>query len=233
MALESVTLPVVVGTALIDSINPCAIGVLLLLLGVLVQNAGNKARILAISLIYIVSVFVVYLISGLGLVGFQYVLITLGLAAYLGVLVGILVIALGLIELKDFLWYGKGITLAIPSRYVGTITRMAQNVSAPSAIALGILVSLVELPCTGGPYLAITTLLAERFDMRAFWYLVLYNFIFVLPLIILSALAYFGVAVGSMRSLKAGTKRYMRLAAGIVLITLGVFLIGYYLGWFL
>ena len=55
----------------------------------------------------------------------------------------------------------------------------------PGVIFLGAFVSAVELPCTGAPYLAIITLLSQYFDFTAFLLLVLYNIIFVSPLIVI------------------------------------------------
>jgi cytochrome c biogenesis protein CcdA len=228
MLLDNITLPIVLGTALVDSINPCAIGVLVLLLGVLLANAKNKARMLKIAFIYISVVFLVYLLSGLGLVWFQSFLISLGFAVILGTFVGILVIIAGLIEIKDFFWYGKGFSLTIPKRFTGRIKSSINKISTPGAIVLGFFVALVELPCTGGPYLAITAVLAKNFNFKVLVYLVIYNVIFVLPLIVITLLAFYGVKVSSIKDWKQNKRRYMRLAAGIVMLLLGTFLIYYY-----
>ena len=229
MVLEKVTIPLLLTTAVVDSINPCAIGVLLLLLSVLIKHSKEKAKLVKITSIYIISVFIVYILAGLGLIGFQHILIQLGFATYLGVAVGVLVIIMGLVEIKDFWWYGKGFSLMIPHKYVGKIQKMTANVTATSAILLGIFVAIVELPCTGGPYLAITTILAKSFDMLGFFYLVIYNIIFVLPLVIISFLAYYGTNIIKMDKWKDRKKKWMRLAAGLVMVALGIFLIYYYL----
>ncbi|MBI3027722.1 hypothetical protein HYY70_06450 [Candidatus Woesearchaeota archaeon] len=228
LALESVTLPLVLTTAVIDSINPCAIGVLLLLIAVLVKHSKEKPKMLKIAAIYISAVFIVYLLSGLGLIGFQSILIKLGFAKYVGIAIGILVVLMGFVEIKDFFWYGRGFSLMIPARYSEKIKLMISHVTVTSAIGLGAFVSMVELPCTGGPYLAITTLLAKKFDILGFLYLILYNLIFVLPLVIIVALAYYGVRIAKMRDWKEKERKWMRLAAGIVMVLLGVFLIYYY-----
>jgi len=82
------------------------------------------------------------------------------------------------------------------------------------------------LPCTGGPYLAITTLLAKiGFSWNVFWLLVIYNFIFVLPLIVILLLAYFGISAKRMSEWKNSKKKWMRLFIGIVMIALGLLLI--------
>lgn len=216
-------LPVVILTALIDSINPCAIGVLVLLIATLLGLSKDKGKMIKVGIIYIMAVFTTYLLAGFGLLAF---IQKFNISEQLSWIVGILVIILGLIEMKDFFWYGKGITLAIPARRAVQIKKMMKKVSTPGAIVLGIFVAAVELPCTGGPYLAITTLLAKiGFSAQVFWLLVLYNFIFVLPLIIILLLVSFGVSTESVKAWKDKQKRWMRLFIGLIMVALGIALI--------
>ncbi len=232
ISIESVTLPIILATAAVDSINPCAIGVLILLVASLLGLAKDKGRMLKIGLIYITVVYLTYMLAGLGLIWFQSILITLGVSLYVGVAIGLITIFFGLVEVKDFFWYGKGFSLQIDPKYAKMIKEKAKKVSTVGAIFLGALVAVVELPCTGGPYLAITALLAQRFDWTALVYLLIYNFIFVLPLIIILLLAYFGVSPKTMKSWKQSNRKWMRLGIGMVLILLGLFIIGFYLNWF-
>lgn len=217
------TLPVVIVTALIDSVNPCAIGVLILLIATLLGLSKNKKKMLAVGLIYISAVFVTYLAAGFGLLVF---IQKLNISTQLSWIVGGLVIILGLLEIKDFFWYGKGLTLQIPARRAQQIKKMMKNVTIPGSIVLGAFVAAVELPCTGGPYLAITTLLAKiGFSFQVFWLLVLYNLIFILPLAIILLLVYFGVNTKSIKKWKDKQKKWMRLFIGLVMLILGVLLI--------
>ncbi|MGV8131197.1 MAG: cytochrome c biogenesis CcdA family protein [Candidatus Pacearchaeota archaeon] len=216
-------LPIVILTALIDSINPCAIGVLILLIATLLGLSKDKGKMIKVGTIYITAVFLTYLIAGFGLLAF---IQRFNISEQLSWVVGILVIILGIIEAKDFFWYGKGMTLAIPARRAEQIKKMMKKVSVPGSIVLGIFVAAVELPCTGGPYLAITTLLAKiGFSSHVFWLLVLYNFIFVLPLIIILTIVSFGVSAESVKAWKDKQKKWMRLFIGLVMIALGVLLI--------
>ena len=229
-----ITLALVVGAGLIDSINPCAIGVILFLSSVLLRVSARKETLLALGAIYITTVYVVYMLSGLGLIWFQHVLISQGYAEAIGIIVGILVIGLGIVEIKEFFWYGKGISLEIAPRHKEKLTRMAEKISFLGIITIGAFVAVVELPCTGGPYLAITAILAKSFDGRALAYLFLYNFIFVLPLIIILLAIYFGASTMRLKKWRQENRRWMNLASGILMISLGALLIAYYkLEWFL
>ncbi len=223
------TWPVVFATAAVDSINPCAIGVLILLIATLLSLSHDRRKMALVGIIYITTVFVTYLAAGFGLLFF---IQRLNIADELSWFVGGLVIFLGLLEVKDFFWYGRGLTLQIPAKRLKQIKKYMKHVTIPGAIFLGAFVAAVELPCTGGPYLAITTLLAKiGVNLEILWLLVVYNFIFVLPLIIILLLAYFGVSTKSMKEWKNKEKKWMRLAIGLVLITLGAILIMWGNGW--
>lgn len=220
--MPDLKLTTVLVTALIDSINPCAIGVLVLLVSALMVLSEHKRKMLITGIIYIAAVFVTYFIAGLGLLTFIH---KLQIGEMVGIMVGFLVIFLGFVEIKDFFWYGKGFSLTIPASQVERVKKHAENATIPGAIILGVLVSAVELPCTGGPYLAIMTILAEKLDWLTLWYLFIYNLIFVLPLVVIVVLAYFGTTALHIKNWKDKYKKWMRLFTGLLMIGLGVLLI--------
>ena len=231
---DELTLVIVIGAAIIDSINPCAIGVLLFLSSVLLRVSTDKKILLTLGMTYIATVFVIYILSGVGLIWFQHTLIERGFAEIIGTIVGVAVIALGLIEIKDFFWYGKGISLEIAPAYKEKLTNMATKISWLGIISIGGFVAMVELPCTGGPYLAVTAMLAKSFDMQAFIYLVIYNFIFVLPLLVILILLYYGTSTTKLKLWRQKNRKWMNLSTGLLMISLGTLLIAFYqLGWYL
>lgn len=220
----------IVFTALIDSINPCAIGVLILLLSTLMVTK-DKTKMLKIGAMYVLAVFLTYIILGFGVLAFLSQ-IPLSVAEYISIFVGILVVIGGLLEIKDYFWYGQGVSLHIPPKYAKKIKEKMQNVSFGTVIFLGAFVAAVELPCTGGPYLAILLILKDSFSLaaittldpgflKAMILLLIYNVIFVMPLIVILGLAYFGVKLQSIQGWKQSNKSYMRLATGLIMIGLG------------
>ncbi|HII17717.1 TPA: hypothetical protein HA361_07445 [Candidatus Woesearchaeota archaeon] len=221
MAIEIAlpTLGTVIITALVDSINPCAIGVLILLVSSLMVTKRKK-EMLKIGLLYIFAIFVTYFSYGLGLLAFM-ANIPIVVAEYISIVVGLIVVLAGIIEIKDYFWYGKGISLMIPHKYVKTIQEKMKKLSLGTVIFLGVFVASVELPCTGGPYLAITLLLSQNFNFGAFLLLVLYNMIFVLPLVVILFMVMLGAKVENIHKWKQANKSYMRLVAGLLLIGLG------------
>ncbi len=222
MAVEATlpTLITVVTAAAIDSINPCAIGVLILMISVMIGAKQSTKRMLLLGGLYVLSVLVVYLLAGLGLLYFLST-IPLWLTEYLSITVGILIISAGILEIKDFFWYGRWFSLAIPEKFVDKIHLMSNRVTIPGVMLLGAFVSAVELPCTGAPYLAIITMLSQYFDFTAFLLLILYNLIFVFPLLLILILVAGGMKLHKIKSWKHKNKAYMRLLMGLLLIWLG------------
>ncbi len=219
------TLGIVVGTAAIDSINPCAIGVLILMVSVVLGSGKSTKRLVALGLAYIFAIFATYFIAGIGLIYF-FSAIPIILAQYLSLAVGALVIFGGLLEIKDYFWYGKGVSLQIPTKFANKIHEYSTSkTSIWGVMFLGAFVAAVELPCTGAPYLAILTILRINFNMEAVFLLVLYNIIFVMPLLIILFMVAGGAKLSSVSKWKEDSKGTMRLFMGLLLIALGWILI--------
>lgn len=218
------TLGLVVGSAAVDSINPCAIGVLILMISVILGNKKSVGQMLFLGGLYTLAIFITYLLAGLGLIYFLS-RIPLFVTEYLSISVAVLVILFGLFEIKDYFWYGKWFSLGIPPQFVKKIHTFAQNITIPGVILTGAFVAGVELPCTGAPYLAIITVLSLNFNFVAFLLLVLYNIIFVLPLIIILILVSAGVKLNVVKAWKQESRGAMRLLIGLLLIGLGWLLI--------
>ncbi|MCK4996683.1 hypothetical protein KAS08_00115 [Candidatus Pacearchaeota archaeon] len=218
---DKLTLGVVVISALIDSINPCAFGVLLFLMTVLL-SMGSSKRALKSGMIYTLVIFLVYLLAGLGIMR---LITSFSILDKVKIFAGIIVLIGGFIELKDFFWEGKGVSLKIPKGAKPKLEKYVHKGTLPALIVLGALVALVELPCTGGIYLAILSLIAEH-GMLGIFYLILYNLIFVLPLILITCFIYKGTRVEKINIWVQKNKRFMRLGAGLVMLFLAASLLG-------
>lgn len=218
------TLGLVLGSAAIDSINPCAIGVLILMISVMMGGKKSLGRMLLLGSLYIFAIFLTYLLAGLGLLYFL-ASIPLFVTEYISIIVGTLIVLFGLVEIKDYFWYGRGFSLGIPPVFVKKIHNLAKNISIPGVMLMGAFVAGVELPCTGAPYLAIITILSVNFNFLAFLMLVLYNIVFVLPLVAILLLVAGGVNLHVIKRWKQESRGIMRLAIGLLLVGLGWLLI--------
>ena len=226
MGIESQlpTILTVVVTALIDSINPCAIGVLILMMSVVLSGGGSTKRLLYLGFVYCTAVFVTYLLAGLGLIYF-FSRIPLVVTEYLSIAVGLFVVFAGILEIKDYFWYGQGFSLAIPAGMAKKIHDFASTTTTVGVALLGAFVAGVELPCTGAPYLAIITILSQYFDFKAFLLLVFYNIIFVSPLVVILILVAMGKKLQELKAWKQDNRGFMRLAIGLSLVGLSWLLI--------
>lgn len=219
------TLTLVLGSAAIDSINPCAIGVLILMVSVVLGNGQTTKRLLAVGSAYIFAIFMTYLLAGLGLVYFLSE-IPIVFAEYLSLAVGALVVLAGILEIKDYFWYGKGFSLQIPAKYAAKIHDWSTSkTSIFGVMMLGMFVAAVELPCTGAPYLAIINILRIDFNAVAFLMMVLYNLVFVAPLLVILGMVAAGTKVSAVAKWKEDSKGAMRLFIGLLMVSLGWILI--------
>ena len=221
---ELPTIVTVLTAAAIDSINPCAIGVLILMMSVVLGAGGSIKRLLFLGFVYVSAIYVTYLAAGLGMVYF-FARIPLVLTEYLSIAVGLFVALAGLLEVKDYFWYGRGFSLSIPAAMAKKLDNFASRTTVAGIAFLGAFVAGVELPCTGAPYLAIITLLSQYFDWKAFLLLIIYNVIFVSPLLFILALVASGKKLQDLKQWKQDNRGFMRLAIGILLIALSWVLI--------
>lgn len=215
-----------VAVGLLDGVNPCAMYVLVVLLG-LMLHAGSRGRVALYGAIFVAASGIVY---------FAFMSAWLGLFAAMGVgravtlLLGAILVGMGLVNLKEVVWFRRGPSLMIPDAAKPGIfrrmRRIGQAASLPAAAAgiagLALLVNLVELGCTLGLPAVYTRVLSLREGTgpaaRLGW-LALYNLAYVVPLAIIVA-----VAVVSMRKLTLGERasRLLKAISGALLLAFGL-----------
>jgi len=221
------TFPIITGAAFVDSINPCAITVLLILLATLLTTK-NKIKVLQIGLSFILALFIAYFLLGIGL----FKIIDLFAAAKIfHIIIGIAAIVIGIFNIKDYFWYGGGgFVMEIPRSWRPALQKILKSVTSPiGAFLIGFLVTLFELPCTGGPYIFVLGLLAENSSwIQIIPILLYYNFVFVLPLVVITILIYFGFSTAEKTTAwKDRNIRLLHLIAGIIMIILGTWVLLY------
>jgi cytochrome c-type biogenesis protein len=176
-------LPAVVVTGLLDSVNPCAFAVILLLLAFLFTIRKSRGQVLRLGAIYIAVIFLVYLAIGLGILS----TVRLSRDPHFVARVGsYLLIGLGLLNLSEYLWPAFPIKLRMPAAAHKKINQLLKVATVPATVGVGFIVGLCTFPCSGGIYVSIITLLNAKTTLS--WglvYLALYNFLFILPLIVI------------------------------------------------
>ena len=150
----------------------------------------------------------------------------IGVHHLMGKIASWLVIVLGLINIKDYFWYGKWFTLSTPKVSREFINRWIQKATIPATIVVGFLVGLCTFPCSGGPYVAILGLLAAKTTyFVGMMYLLIYNVMFVLPLVVILLFFSNRRVIGKVSRWEAEEKKPIKLIMGLLMIALGVIIL--------
>jgi cytochrome c biogenesis protein CcdA/glutaredoxin len=222
-AETSISLSILFWAAIVDAINPCAFAVLILLVATVLSSKGKKEGLLS-GLLFSLSVFVSYFLMGLGI---YKAIGAFNLPQIFSIVIGGIAIIIGLANLKDFFWYGKGFVMEVPFSWRPKMQAIIKRVTSPwGAMGAGFLVSLFLLPCTSGPYIVILGLLAQKEDlMRSITLLAIYNLIFVLPMIVITIGMYFGIRAKKLENWRQQNIRLLHLIAGSIMLFIGIYLI--------
>ena len=213
-------LPVIAISALIDSINPCAISVLFLTITFLFSLGKNRKFVLLSGSVYILAIAIVYTLIGLGALQALSFLNVPNMMAKIGASILLLYSIIGLIN--EF-YPNFPIKLKIPESTHSTLAKVISRGSIPAFFILGSLVALFEFPCTGGPYLFVLTLLHDYTTFwKGFWYLIVYNIVFVLPLILILAFATNKIMIEKIDKLRRLETKKTRVILLLVLMTFGI-----------
>ncbi|OYT43191.1 MAG: hypothetical protein B6U88_01700 [Candidatus Aenigmarchaeota archaeon ex4484_56] len=230
--IGGLTWATLISAAAVDSINPCTLAVLLILLTTLL-TAGKKNKILGAGIAFTIAIYTSYFLMGLGI--YSAVQVTGLLHGFYYAVIGVAIIV-GLLSINDYFNYKPGfLAIEIPVKWRPALKKLVSNVtSIPGAALIGFFCSLFLLPCSSGPYLVILGLLAKTSTrLEAIPLLLIYNFIFVLPMIIITMLIYFGMT--NIEQVSAWKERYIKiihLISGIIMICLAFLLLyAMYVGW--
>ncbi|OGJ12566.1 hypothetical protein A3K82_00115 [Candidatus Pacearchaeota archaeon RBG_19FT_COMBO_34_9] len=224
----------ITGLALADSVNPCALAVLaMVLMTILIQNPEKRKRVLLTGLAFCSSVYVGYLIYGVIIIQFfrTFAEVLRANSGFVYNGLAILAMVLGALNIKDFFFYKKGnFATEMPIWMRPKVKKIIDRITSPAgAFVIGILVTLFLLPCTIGPYIVASGLLSDLGILGALPWLVYYNIIFILPMLAITFLIYWGLSrVEDVTGWKDRNIRVLHLIAGILLFLVGLALL---MGW--
>ena len=213
--------------ALSDSINPCAFAVMLLLLTVILSKTKNKKSALLSWLAFSLAVFVTYFLLGLWIFKLLWGVESLSVLKWV---VWILWLLVWLANIKDFFRYGKWFVMEVPMAWRPVMQKLVKKVASPLwAFVIGVIISLFLLPCSSGPYLTILWYLSAEnqwMTMRGYIYLVVYNLIFILPMVVIAVLVgcWFATAE-KIGAFKNKNTRLIHLLVWLLMLWLWLYLI--------
>ena len=235
--MENITFLKIITLAAADAINPCAFAVMtMVLVAILIANPNKKNKVLIGGLAFTLAIFLGYLIYGLVMVQLfkSFISFTSIIYPYLTKGLAIFAILLGIFNIKDFIKYKPGgIATEMPLTLRPWVKEIIKKVTSPTgAFISGIFVTLFLLPCTIGPYIIATGSLANITKSTIFTlsalkillpWLILYNFIFILPMIGITLIIYLGLSTtDKLSNWKERKIKYIHLITGLLLIGLGI-----------
>jgi cytochrome c biogenesis protein CcdA len=242
----------VAAAGLIDGINPCAFTVIVFFISFLALQGYRKRELAVIGLSFISAVFITYLFIGLGFFNFLYRLNEFWvLARIVNLSIGLFSISLGVIAVYDFCKFKKtkdtsGLILQLPEavkdqirRIIGLHYRRDKNKKEEkkskshalrligSALITGFLVSILEAICTGQTYLPTISFILKSGQLRlyALGYLLLYNFLFIIPLLLIFIFALSGVTSAQFSAILKRNMPLVKILMAILFFGLGILII--------
>jgi len=217
------TLAKIISLAVVDAVNPCALAVLgLILITILAYSPNKRRNILLAGLAFIISVFIMYLIYGLVIIkSFQFIQALTSVKLWLYKALGMGAIILSFFKLRDF-FRAKAVCKVKPR-----VNKIISKVTSPgSAFLVGIFVTVFLLPCTIGPYVICGGILSPLCVLKILPLLLLYNLIFILPMLAVVLIIYFGLSkTEDVSSWQAKNIRYLDLISGLIIGALGIAMI--------
>jgi cytochrome c biogenesis protein CcdA len=218
--------------ALVNSVNPCQIAMLILVLvAIFTQNQqDNKRKILFSGLAFILAVFLGYLFYGIVLVQlFQTFAATLRTSSiYLNYALAILAMIIGALQIKDYFMYKPGNVGTEMPLYLRPRAKLWINkITSPGgAFLIGLVITLFLAPCTMAPLLVVTEAISTFGIIGALPWLLYFNFIVVLPLIIITLIVYKGfTTIENITEWRERNIKKLHLIAGILLFGTGLIIL--------
>jgi cytochrome c biogenesis protein CcdA len=221
----------VLGAGVVDGLNPCAFATIVFFVSYL-SFTGRKGReVLLVGGGFALGIFFTYLLIGLGLSRVAEAVDALGLTPWLYGIIAAMCLILALLSLRDYLKARHGdvtdMALRLPMHLRRWINRLIRESAQARAFVLiafltGIVVSLIELACTGQVYLPTIVYVMGDPNLRvqAISYLVLYNLAFILPLVVVFILAFLGTTseqLGQFLNKRAATVKLMTAVVFLIL----------------
>jgi cytochrome c biogenesis protein CcdA len=227
---------------LVDSVNPCAIATLIFFLSYLAFTGRRSRELLGVGAAFTVGVFLTYFLIGLGLLRLLHLFpITTTLARWVYPTTGLATLILAGISFRDGLKARRGqtaaMTLQLPKplkrlthrairTQMGARGPMSAGRLAGAAFASAVAVSALEFTCTSQVYLPTLMYMTqvEGHRLRATWLLVLYNLMFVAPLVVLFLLSALGANSRSVGAFFARKTAITKLAMSFLFASLSLYM---------
>lgn len=228
----------VVLAGLVDGLNPCAFATLIFFISYLTISGRKGKEVILVGITFTLGVFLAYLVIGLG---FYKVLDLLGntlnvIARWVYVFTALLCLTLAVLSFRDVSKAKSGnledMQLKLPDalrKRINAVIRKGRGTNryVLGAFTTGVVISLLELACTGQVYLPTIIFVSSVPELRfqAIFYLVIYNLLFIFPLIVVFILAFYGTTSKDLTRLLQKHAAAVKIGLGIIFAALGIWLL--------
>jgi cytochrome c biogenesis protein CcdA/glutaredoxin len=225
---KEISMVQLMGLAAVDAINPCELAVLVILMtAILTRFPTEKRKALKSGLAFSAAIFIIYFMFGILIIsGFKFIAnFAIISESWIYQALAVLSIILGLLNIKDAIWYGGGgFIMEVPKSWRPKMKKIIhETTSVLGAFITGLIVSFFLTPCTGGPYFVAGGLLSAISLIEAIPYLFLYMCIFISPMIAITLIVYFGfMAVEDISGWREKNIKRLHWVAGLLLLGLGI-----------
>jgi cytochrome c biogenesis protein CcdA len=234
---SALKMSIMIGAGLIDGINPCVFSTLVFFMSLLSVSRIKGKKLIVIGTVYCISCFLTYLLLGFGalqilrsLIAFDW--IRVGLNVLTVVLLGIC----ALVSFYDAWAFSRSedpnsVKLKLPDSIKKRINLVLKkglksHYLIGGAFFIGFFVTILESLCTGQVYVPVLVLLAkENLFSKWFFYLLIYNFAFIIPLIAVFAFTYMGISFSQLLKFSKKNVIYSKVMLGLLFIALTVLII--------
>jgi len=216
-------LPLVLIASILDSVHPCSFSILLITIAFLFGMQMSRKKILQIGGVYVAGIFTAYFLIGLGILKVLHLFNT---PHFMGKLGATLLIIFGVLNLINRFFPTFPIKLKMPSFTHSAMSKLMDRTGILASFALGLLVGICQFPCMGGPYLMVIGLLKDQVTyFTGFQYLLLYNVILIIPLVVVLYIASQKVLLEKVQEWKNTNMQGVKLWAGLAMIILGILIL--------
>jgi len=236
--LEGVTIIAIITGGLLDGINPCAFATLIFFIAYLERVKQKKKTLLYIGISFSLAVFIGYILVGVGILEFYYQAEqSLFISDIIYLVAGALALFLGIFNLYDYARVKKNEKpiLQLPgflkSKRGRIIRVLTQDRGIPFLIILAFLVgfgiALLEFVCTGQVLIPVLAVIKnaspERFT--AYLYLILYNIMFIVPLLLILGFFYFGYKSETFGEILRSRQGLIKILTAVFLLVIGLYML--------
>lgn len=229
VASDSVFLPTfTIFLGFIDGLNPCAMWVLVFLLGILAYSRSKK-RMLLVGVTFVAASGIVYFLL---MTAWLNLFIVIGFNRIVMIILACIAIVMGLINIKELVFFKEGVSLMIPEAAKPSIYKKTRIIMREKSVILTIcltfvfafFVNIIELACTAGFPAIFTKILADRNEpvVLKYLYMALYNVFYVQPLLIIVVI--FSITLGHFKMQEKHAKMLKLISGGLMLL-LGILML--------